>query len=74
MPTRIDQFVIEALAVSEAGLLDRVADLTIERNSWRLLARQAIHSLHDAIVERDVLRGQIRIDRRRDDDQARRAA
>jgi len=36
------------LALTKRQLLDRVTDLTCERDSYRLLAKQALHALHDA--------------------------
>lgn len=47
---------IETLADAEAELLDRVVDLMIERDAYRLLAQQAIHRLRELTVERDQLR------------------
>lgn len=44
------ELVIETLACAEAELIDRVVDLMIERDSYRLLAKQAIHALHDLQV------------------------
>jgi hypothetical protein len=38
--------VIEEIGDSEAALLDRIVDLVIERDGYRLLAQQAIHALH----------------------------
>ena len=38
---------IEALVHGEAFLRDRVVDLECERASYQLLAKQAIHALHD---------------------------
>lgn len=38
--------VIADFAASEAALLERVVDLTIERDSYRLVAAQSIHALH----------------------------
>lgn len=39
--------VIRELADSEAGLLERVVDLTIERDSYRLLTQQLLTALYD---------------------------
>lgn len=38
---------IRELADSEAGLLERVVDLTIERDSYRLLTQQLLTALYD---------------------------
>ena len=38
----------------------------IEAESYRALAQQALHLLHDVTLERDVLREQRAIDRRRE--------
>jgi hypothetical protein len=60
--------VIETLADSEAALLDCIVDLTVERDSYRLLAQQAIHALHDREIEMRRLRESLRLlreDRRR---------
>lgn len=48
--------VIETLADSEASLLDQVVELTIERDSYKLLARQAVHLLHARHIETERLR------------------
>ena len=64
---------IEALADSEAALLDRVVDLTCERDSYRRLAQQLLYALHHVILERDILREQRQIDRRRKHEQRRAA-
>lgn len=37
---------VEALADSEAALLDRIVDLTIDRNAYKVLAQQLLHELH----------------------------
>ena len=42
-----DRIVIETLAASEAELLDRIVDLTVTVESYRILAQQAIHALHE---------------------------
>lgn len=52
--------VIEALADSEDALLQRVVELMIERDTYRLIAVQAIHRLHDQHVENERLREQNR--------------
>jgi len=51
-----DELLIEALAHSEVILVERVADLTDERNSYRALAQQALHALHELTVERHQFR------------------
>jgi hypothetical protein len=43
-------------------LLERVVDLTTERDSYRLLAQQLLHALHDCMRQRDLLREQRRLD------------
>ena len=48
--------VIEELADAEALLLERVASLEADVQSYRLLAQEAIHALHDLARERDRLR------------------
>lgn len=40
-----------------APLVERIVDLTIERDAYRLLAQQAIHKLHDLTRDSDRLRG-----------------
>ena len=47
---REDALVIEALAHGEAFLRERVVDLACERASYQLLAKRAIHALHDLTV------------------------
>jgi hypothetical protein len=51
-------FVIEALADSEAALRDQLIDLTIERDSYRGLSRAAVHQLYDLATRLDRLREQ----------------
>ena len=41
---------IEALAHSEAFLRERVVELESERDSYQLVAKQAIHALRDLMV------------------------
>jgi hypothetical protein len=43
--------VIEVLADSEAGLIERVHVLAAERDSYRILARAAIHYAHAQHLE-----------------------
>ena len=50
--------VIEDFAASEAALIDRVVDLTVERDAYRLVAVQAVHRLHDMAQQLDRLRDQ----------------
>jgi hypothetical protein len=50
--------VIEALAQSEAELLERIVDLTTERDSYRLVAVQGIHVLHELQAELERVRRQ----------------
>ena len=52
----------------------RISDLEAERDSYALLAKQALHALHDVTVERDVLRGQRRLNRQRERGELQRAA
>lgn len=40
----------------EAALIDEIVELTIDRNAYRELAQQALHTLHDLMRERDRLR------------------
>ena len=49
----------------ESELLDHIAQLTIERDAYRLVAHQALAALHEAQLDRDVLAGQRILDRRR---------
>lgn len=65
---------IETLAHSEADLLDRLVDLTCECDGYRLLSQQLLHALHHVTTERDLLRDQRTIDRRREREQVREAA
>ncbi len=53
------ELLVEALAHSEAILVERVADLTDERDSYRLLAQQALHALHELTVELDRFRTRV---------------
>jgi hypothetical protein len=53
--------VIETLAASEAWLLERVVDLTTERDAYRAVAHQAVHALHSLTAERDRLRISVRV-------------
>ena len=50
--------VIEALADSEDALLRRIVELMIERDTYRLIAVQAVHALCDRRQQRDRLREQ----------------
>jgi hypothetical protein len=45
---------------------DLLTAAIIEAQSYRLVAQAALHELHTVTLERDVLRGQCAIDRRRD--------
>ncbi len=45
------------------ALLERLVDLTIERDAYRLLAQRLMHALHHVTRERDQLREQRRLDR-----------
>lgn len=56
MGNQILQEVIEELATSERRLIERVADLEADRDSYALLARQALTALHDTMNERDRLK------------------
>jgi hypothetical protein len=53
--------VIEELADSEAWLLDRVVDLTIERDAYRLVLQHAIHALHEREIQIRRLRESVRL-------------
>jgi hypothetical protein len=55
MPDYRDVLISE-LADSEACLRDHVAELIIERGTWSLIARRAIHLLHERHVELERLR------------------
>lgn len=57
--TASDDALVEALAYGEAELRERVLSLEADVESYRLLAQQAIHALHDVISERDRLRHQL---------------
>lgn len=59
-----DCALVADLVASEADLLDQIAELTIELDAYRLVARAALTALHQAQLERDVLAGQRLIDRR----------
>jgi hypothetical protein len=48
--------VIPELADCEAYLLERVASLEADVVAYRMLAQQAIHALHDVVLNRDRLR------------------
>lgn len=50
--------VIETFADTEAALLERVVELTIERDAYRLIAVQAVHALCDRRQQLDRLRAQ----------------
>jgi hypothetical protein len=45
---------VEAAALSEAALLDEIVELTIDRDAYRMMAREAIHQLHALTQERRV--------------------
>lgn len=69
--------IVDALTrqiTTDAELVDRVVDLTLERDSYRTLAQQLLHALHHVTLERDILKGQINIDRRRQHEPARKVA
>jgi len=53
---------------------DLLVDALLEAQSYRLLAQQALHRLHAITIERDLLREQRSIDRRRTREQQRQAA
>ena len=53
------------LAMSEPHLINRVTDLTTEKDAHRLLAQQSLHLLHEVVLERDLLREQRRLDLQR---------
>lgn len=44
---------------------DEAVDATIKAEAYRRLARQALQQLHDVTLERDILREQRSLDRRR---------
>ena len=48
------------------SILDLLEVALVEAQSYRVLAQQALHVLHGVQLERDVLRGQRLLDRRRD--------
>jgi hypothetical protein len=48
-----------------ADATDLAVEALIEAQSYRLVAQQLLHQLHQAQLERDILRGQLRIDRSR---------
>ena len=52
-PADLENDVVEMLAVSEAAMIDLVVELLCQRDSYRLLAQQLLHTLHGAIRERD---------------------
>lgn len=56
---------LDRLGLSEACVIGRVVDVTTERDIYRELAQQAFHALHIVTLERDVLRGQRRLDLQR---------
>jgi hypothetical protein len=45
-----------AFTPREAQAIDEIVELTVERDSFRLLAQQAIHALHRAALEGAQLR------------------
>jgi hypothetical protein len=55
--------------IEVSRLRARVADLEADRDSYRLLAQQTLHALHHVTLERDVLRAQRGLDRRREREQ-----
>ena len=59
-PHRICDLVTEHLALSEAELRERVAELEADVRAYRELARAAVHALHDLTVERTRLRERLR--------------
>ena len=44
---------------------DLLTDAIVEAQSYRQLAQSALHGLHAVQIERDILRGQLNLDRRR---------
>jgi hypothetical protein len=50
------------------ALLERIVDLTIERDVYRALAQELLEALHQTQLERDVLREQRSLDRRHERD------
>ena len=59
-----DRALVADLIASEADLREEIAELTTERDAYRLVARAALTALHETQLERDVLAGQRLIDRR----------
>lgn len=55
---RAADLVIEALALSEAELLQRVADLEADVAVYRELAQAGIHELHELTLSHERLRDQ----------------
>lgn len=67
--------VIEALADCEAALFERIVELTLDRDSWRLVAQQAIHHIAALTRENEMIDRRRHIYRRHADEvQAREAA
>jgi hypothetical protein len=52
--------VIEAFADREEALLAHVVDVEADRDSYALVAKRAIHALHDVMAERDRLQRRVR--------------
>jgi hypothetical protein len=55
--------VVDALAQSEAELLERLASLEADVVQYRELALEALKALHDVTTERDRLRANLRRER-----------
>jgi predicted DNA-binding transcriptional regulator YafY len=60
LDNRVDyrDLVIDEFVTSEARLIERVIEVTLQRDSYAVLAKHAISYGHDVTVERDVLREQ----------------
>jgi hypothetical protein len=53
---RVAEDVLEALADSEAALVERLASVEADRDIYRLLAQEGLHALHHQTVTLDRLR------------------
>lgn len=61
--------VIETFAASEAALREQIAVLEADRDSWRLLAQQAIHHAADLTQQLEVVDQRRYVHRRRLEEQ-----
>ena len=59
-PTNVEHLVIEALAQSEAALFVELLETRAERDAHALVARCAVHALHDRWVAQQRVEARLR--------------